>query len=152
MSNAKEPEVGGQTAAAHLPDVAFDEFTPLSYKAWKEAATAALKGAPFDKKMFTRTYEGITLNPMYTAEDTGGLRAARTYPGSYSLRGNEASGNLKRAWEIVQFCDEALPHEAHRSLAHELERGATSVAFHGLQSADLPRPSQKATTPRRARA
>lgn len=129
MSNAKEPGAGGQTAAAHLPDVAFDEFTPLSYEAWKEAATAALKGAPFDKRMFTKTYEGITLNPMYTAEDTGALRAARTYPGSYSLRGNEASGNLKRAWEIVQFCDEALPQEAHRNLLHELERGATSVAF-----------------------
>ena len=33
-----------------LPAVSFDEFKIPTYEEWKEAAIAALKGAPFDKK------------------------------------------------------------------------------------------------------
>ena len=127
MSNAKQSEDARRTAP--LPDVSFDEFAASSYDEWKEAAVAALKGAPFEKKMFTPTYEGITLSPMYTAEDTKDLTAARTFPGSYPLRGNEASGSVKKAWEIVQPCDETCPKAAHEAALHELERGASTAAF-----------------------
>lgn len=118
-----------QTAPEPLPEVDFEEFVPSDYEAWKEAAVAALKGAPFEKAMFTSTYEGITLDPLYTASDTQDLRAARTFPGSYPLRGASAAGNLCRPWEIAQFCDETLPGDAHEGIVHELDRGASTVAF-----------------------
>ena len=79
--------------------------------------------------MYTSTYEGITLDPLYTASDTQDLRAARTFPGSYPLRGASAAGNLCRPWEIAQFCDETLPGDAHEGIVHELDRGASTVAF-----------------------
>ena len=119
----------GQTAPEPLPEVDFEEFVPSDYEAWKEAAVAALKGAPFEKAMYTSTYEGITLDPLYTASDTQDLRAARTFPGSYPLRGASAAGNLRRPWEIAQFCDETLPGDAHEGIVHELDRGASTVAF-----------------------
>ena len=42
-----------------FPDVPLDEFTPPTYDEWKEACIALLKGAPFEKKMYTKTYEGL---------------------------------------------------------------------------------------------
>ena len=118
-----------QAAPMPLPEVDFGEFAPSTLEAWKEAAVAALKGAPFDKSMFTATYEGITLNPLYTEEDTRGLEGARTFPGVYPLRGGFAAGNLRRPWEIAQFCDETLPADAHKGIVHELDRGASTAAF-----------------------
>ncbi|MCR4817493.1 MAG: acyl-CoA mutase large subunit family protein [Fretibacterium sp.] len=105
MSNPKQPEPGSVPVA-----LTFDEFAPATYEAWEAAAGAAIapkggepvKGPAFEKRMFTQTYEGITLHPMYTAEDTKALKSARTYPGLYALRGSSASGNLKEPWEMLQ--------------------------------------------------
>ena len=53
-----------------FPDVPLDEFTPPTDEEWKAACEALLKGAPFEKVMFTKTYEGITFEPMYTKKHT----------------------------------------------------------------------------------
>ena len=50
----------------NFPAVSFDEFEPTSYEAWKAEAESSLKGADFNKKLLTKTYEGITLQPIYT--------------------------------------------------------------------------------------
>ena len=52
-----------------IPEVTLDELKIPSYDEWKEAAIALLKGAPFDKKLKTKLYEGITLEPIYNASD-----------------------------------------------------------------------------------
>ena len=51
------------------PPVTFEEFQPTSYEVWKEEAVTSLKGGDFQKKLFTKTYEGITLQPIYTKAD-----------------------------------------------------------------------------------
>lgn len=43
------------------------QFETVSYEQWKEQAIQALKGKPFDS-LFTKTLEGITLEPLYTQE------------------------------------------------------------------------------------
>jgi|GEM_PF-4452179 len=58
----------------NFPDVPLDEFTPPTDEEWKAACEALLKGAPFEKKMFTKTYEGITFDPMYTRGPTAASR------------------------------------------------------------------------------
>ena len=45
------------------------EFAPVSYEDWVAEVEKVLKGAPFDKKMLHRTYDGITVQPIYTRED-----------------------------------------------------------------------------------
>ncbi|WP_332645246.1 methylmalonyl-CoA mutase family protein [Lysinibacillus sp. 54212] len=43
------------------------EFQAASYEQWKEQAVSALKGKPFES-LFTKTIEGVTLEPLYTQE------------------------------------------------------------------------------------
>ncbi len=43
------------------------EFTKATYDDWKEASIKALKGKPFES-LFTKTIEGVTLEPLYTSE------------------------------------------------------------------------------------
>ena len=50
-------------------------------KSWRKLVEAELKGAPFDKKMFTATYEGITLKPIYRKEETDNLAHVNSFPG-----------------------------------------------------------------------
>jgi len=45
------------------------EFELHSLEEWKQAVIDGLRGADFDKVMRTKTYEGITLKPIYTRED-----------------------------------------------------------------------------------
>lgn len=44
-------------------------FSLPTYDQWVAEVEKALKGAPFDKRMYTKTYEGVTLRPIYTAQD-----------------------------------------------------------------------------------
>ncbi|WP_235863178.1 methylmalonyl-CoA mutase family protein [Ureibacillus sinduriensis] len=43
------------------------QFPSASYDEWKEQAVKALKGKPFES-LFTKTIEGVTLEPLYTEE------------------------------------------------------------------------------------
>ncbi|KGR81639.1 methylmalonyl-CoA mutase family protein [Lysinibacillus odysseyi] len=43
------------------------EFQTASYEQWEEQAIKALKGKPFES-LFTKTIEGVTLEPLYTQE------------------------------------------------------------------------------------
>ena len=111
-----------------LPAVSFDEFKVPTYEEWKEAAIAALKGAPFDKKMYTKTYEGITLQPIYTLADTKDNAMAQTMPGANEfLRGTNAGGYLTNPWDIAQGLDVVDPAEFNKLAKFELEKGATAV-------------------------
>lgn len=61
--------------AEETPD--FDEFPASTPEEWKKAAEGFLKGAPFEKKLVTRTSEGISLQPIYFSE---ALAAATNLP------------------------------------------------------------------------
>lgn len=73
----------------------FDEFERPTKEQWKAEATAALKGAPFDKVMYTKTYENLTIEPIYCAEDIEGLPHLASRPGfAPFVRSTKASGYL----------------------------------------------------------
>ena len=110
----------------NFPDVPLDEFTPPTDEEWKAACEALLKGAPFEKKMFTKTYEGITFDPMYTRKHTEDILPKRVMPGMGDyLRGVDAAGYIGKPWGIAQACDETLPAENNELLRHENDKGAT---------------------------
>lgn len=117
-----------ETEKRVLNAVSFDEFEPPSYESWKEEAIAALKGAPFDKKMFTKTYEGITLEPIYTL-DNAKLDGPQTQPPGCApyLRGTSASGYIDKPWTISQYVNAVLPADANEILKEELGRGNQTV-------------------------
>ena len=113
-------------AQTDFPDVPLDEFTPPTYEEWKENCIALLKGAPFDKKMYTKTYEGITFDPMYFRNTTEEILPRTSFPGMDDfLRGSSPTGYIKTPWGIAQACDETLPEDTNELLKHETTKGST---------------------------
>ena len=109
-----------------FPEVPLDEFTPPTDEEWKVACEALLKGAPFDKVMFTKTYEGITFEPMYTRKHTEDILPKNSFPGMGDfLRGSNVSGYVKKPWGVAQSCDETLPKDNNELLKFEVEKGST---------------------------
>jgi methylmalonyl-CoA mutase len=79
------------------------EFPEHTYEQWHAAAEALLKGAPFEKLLVSKTYENITIQPIYRREDIANLEHRKHFPGSGSLvRGSHADGFLKAGWEVSQ--------------------------------------------------
>ena len=110
----------------NFPDVPLDEFTPPTYEEWKEACVALLKGAPFEKKMYTKTYEGITFEPMYRRVTTEDILPKKSFPGMDNfLRGARPNGYVNQPWGIAQVCDETLPTENNELLKHEQDKGSS---------------------------
>ncbi len=106
----------------------FSEFNKPSYEEWKEAAIKLLKGRPFDKSMFTRTPEGITLKPIYNQDDLNKLPYTDTLPGEYPyLRGTQTEGHLLEPWKIAQEIYAAKPKEFNEALIEALYKGQTSM-------------------------
>jgi methylmalonyl-CoA mutase len=112
----------------------FSEFGPTDYETWKEAAIESLKGAPFEKKVFTPTYEGITLSPMYWPKDVEALVHAASMPGlTPFVRHGRPAGYLDKPWGIAQKLDEPLPEAFNEVLLHDLTKGQTALTL-GLDS------------------
>ena len=115
---------------APLAPVSLDEFEPTSYETWKEAAVASLKGAPFEKKLFTKTYEGITLEPIYTKAHVEKYAKRLSFPGAEDfLRGTHAGGYLSEPWTIAQDAQVSDPKEANAILKLAVEKGANALTF-----------------------
>ncbi len=118
-----------ETLVGTIPPVTFDEFTPPSYEEWKQEVVTALKGGSFEKSMSTKTYEGITLNPIYRLEDQERITHNKTYPGMESnLRGANAGGYIHKVWTIAQECDGKTPAEANEMVKYELLKGTTAAS------------------------
>ncbi|MBR1729704.1 MAG: acyl-CoA mutase large subunit family protein [Selenomonadaceae bacterium] len=110
----------------NFPDVPLDEFTAPTYDEWKEACIELLKGAPFDKKMYTKTYEGITFEPMYFRATTEDILPKNSFPGMNNyLRGATVNGYVNKPWGIAQTCDETDPAENNELLQREIAKGST---------------------------
>ena len=58
-----------------------DEFPSVDYDQWRALVEADLKGAPFDKKLVTRTHEGILVQPIYASKDFPGGSDPHGFPG-----------------------------------------------------------------------
>ncbi|MDZ4181292.1 MAG: acyl-CoA mutase large subunit family protein, partial [Candidatus Cloacimonadaceae bacterium] len=104
------------------------EFPPHSFAEWKKAVEDTLKGADFDKAMKTRTYEGITLEPIYRREDIANLGYLEALPGSAPYqRGSRPDGYTSEPWLIAQLQDNPDLDKLNEELLDELYRGLNCV-------------------------
>lgn len=105
-----------------------NDFPIPNYDDWKKQVDTDLKGESFEKKLVTKTYEGINLQPIYTKSDIENLPFVNNYPGFENfLRGNKASGYHSSPWEIAQEYSYALPEEINEALRQDLQRGLDSI-------------------------
>lgn len=104
------------------------EFPPVSYDDWRHLVEAELKGAPFDKKMFTATYDGLTLKPIYCREDVAHLPHVNSFPGCAPfVRGASASGYVKEAWAVSQEIAVASPTDFNFAARNSIGRGLSAL-------------------------
>ena len=119
MSSTTTPNVNAKL----LP-----EFPPVSYDQWRKLVEAELKGAPFDKKMFTATYEGITLKPIYRREDVAAWPHVDSLPGfAPFVRGTTASGFVQEPWAVSQEIACASPTEFNHAARNSVARGLNAL-------------------------
>lgn len=121
----------GEEKGAEVPElsqVSFDEFEAKSYEVWKEEAIVSLKGGIFEKKLFTSTYEGVKLEPIYTPSHVEGLEQIKSLPGFADyLRSAKASGYVSEPWIIAQACEAKIPKQFNQQVKFELEKGTTGI-------------------------
>lgn len=96
------------------------QFPAVSPAEWRSIVDRDLRGAPFERKLVTRTYEGIGIQPLYTAED-------RDDPGEAVGRFPFTRGGGPVAWDLRQERAEPLPESVNRAILSDLEQGVTSV-------------------------
>ena len=91
-----------------------------------EACNELLKGKPFDKMMYTKNYEGITFDPIYTLRKWKDILPTDDYPGMGDfLRGSTVNGYVHEPWGIAQACDLTEPKENNELLKFEISKGST---------------------------
>ena len=75
------------------------EFPPTTQAQWRKLVEAALKGAAFDKRLVSQTYDGLRIEPLYRARGRGkaGRRAACAALANYAADRSSRSGRRQRA-------------------------------------------------------
>ena len=90
------------------------EFPPVTETEWRKLVEAALKGADFEKRLVSRTYDGLRIEPLYP-------RAAGAEP----VAGRKPGG----AWNVMQRVDHPDPVAANAQALTDLENGATGLTL-----------------------
>ena len=90
------------------------EFPPTSGAEWRRLVDAALKGAAFDKRLVSQTYDGLRVEPLYTRA-TGTKPVAGRIPGA--------------AWTLMQRVDHPDPAAANAQALEDLENGANGLTL-----------------------
>src|SRR5258705_12526168 len=90
------------------------EFPGATRDQWLRLVDGVLKGAPFDKRLVARTYDGLPIQPLYARAPAAQPVAARA-PG--------------RAWTVMQRVDHPDPTAANAQALHDLENGATGLTI-----------------------
>ncbi|WP_395703750.1 methylmalonyl-CoA mutase [Aquabacterium sp.] len=107
------------------------EFDPASLAQWQKAAAKSAPGGDVAALNWV-TPEGITVKPLYTAEDLAGLPHTNTLPGfAPFIRGPQATMYAVRPWTIRQYAGFSTAEESNAFYRKALAAGAqgVSVAF-----------------------
>jgi methylmalonyl-CoA mutase len=90
------------------------EFPATDATEWRKLVDTALKGASFDKRLVSQTYDGLRIEPLYP-------RKADAVP--------VAGRGLGAAWSVVQRVDHPDPMLANKQALQDLENGASGLSL-----------------------
>jgi methylmalonyl-CoA mutase len=103
-------------------------FPEVSYAAWRAEVERALSGANLDKRLVTRTLEGIDVQPLYSADDWASAQDAAGFGGAPPYRrGPEPLGRHGERWDMRPRYDNPDPAALEREIEGDLARGARSL-------------------------
>ena len=107
------------------------EFAPANLEAWTKAAQKSAPGGDVNALNWI-TPDGISVKPLYTAEDTANLPHTNTLPGFEPyIRGPQATMYAVRPWTIRQYAGFSTAEESNAFYRKALAAGGqgVSVAF-----------------------
>ena len=90
------------------------EFPPATQEQWRKLVDGVLKGAPFEKRLVSRTYDGLRDRAALSPRHRRRAGPGRT-PG--------------QPWAIMQRIDHPDPAAANAQALHDLENGATGLVL-----------------------
>jgi methylmalonyl-CoA mutase len=90
------------------------EFPATSQAEWRKLVDAALKGASFEKRLTSQTYDGLRIEPLYPRA-VGAKPVAGRAPGA--------------VWALMQRVDHPDPAAANAQALQDLENGATGLTL-----------------------
>ena len=110
------------------------EFPQATREQWQELVAGVLRksgklpedftGAP-ESKLVTRTYDGIEIQPLYTAEDVPGDAG---FPGLPPyVRGARPDGQVSTGWDVRARFTGDDAREVNKAILADLEGGVTSI-------------------------
>lgn len=86
------------------------EFPPAGESDWRKRVDAVLKGADFEKRLFSRTMDGIAVAPLYSGADGTAVRRPEQTP-----------------WTVMQRIDHPDVARANAQALDDLDHGATGL-------------------------
>ena len=113
------------------------EFETPRREDWQRLVTGVLTksgvlpegfdGAP-ESLLTSKTYDGIEIQPLYTADSMNTAAASSGYPGlpPYA-RGARAEGSVDTGWDVRALHGQADPSATNKAILADLENGASSV-------------------------
>jgi methylmalonyl-CoA mutase len=124
-------------------------FEPGTYDIWRQLVEKALKGADFDKRLVSRSADGLRIEPLYTrADELKGAAAAMPGAAPFTRGTNAQPDGL--GWQIHQRLSEPDPTAANKCILEELEGGANGIVLQiespGQFGIKITSPADMATT------
>ncbi|MGE3332284.1 MAG: methylmalonyl-CoA mutase family protein [Rhodospirillaceae bacterium] len=119
-------ETGSSDAALKLAA----DFPPASDAQWMKLLEKVLAGAPFEKKLVSKTYDGLSIRPLYTRADWPSANDPSGLPGGAPfVRGGTVLASAMNGWDIRQVHSHPDPATANKEILQDLENGVTSITL-----------------------
>lgn len=121
------PELSSSRAAA-MTDMPLADLFPTPTEAeWRALVDKALRGGDFERRLVSRTADGLAIRPLYRRQDTGGIDWP--LPGSAPLTRGATPAGARQGWDIRQRHAEPDPATANAGLIEDLAGGVTSITL-----------------------
>ena len=110
-----------------LPDSpVYPEAKELA-QSWQATVERDLKGADFNKRLVTQTYDGISIQPLYGLDPETPDENAGGMPGTFPhTRGNSTLSTSRFGWDILQSYNLGEDN-LNQSILTDLQKGVSSV-------------------------
>src|SRR5262245_53384193 len=89
------------------------EFPPTTQDDWRKLVEAALKGASFDRKLVSQTYDGLRVEPLYPR----------------TASAPAVAGRPAVPWQVIQRVDHPHAKAANMQALDDLGNGATGLSL-----------------------
>lgn len=113
----------------------FADFPPVTTEQWEEKIKQDLKGADYEKKLITKTPDGIVIKPYYRSEHLKNINFLQTNPGEFPyVRGTKTETNnfdIRQDIFIENFED------ANKKTVEAIQKGADSIGFFICHKEDI---------------